>query len=450
MKQNILSLFLIAALINTSCEKYFEKKSDASLIVPTTLEDLQALLDDGNVMNQHTPAILEVPADDMFLTESIFNSLPNQQLAYTWGEYKYRYENDWSLAYSVIYNANLCLERIDKVEKTKQNEILWNNIKGAALFFRAYNMLNLSWAFSKAYDEKSSKNDKGIVLRLSTDFNQPSQRASVQQSYMQILSDLKEAGHFISINTPVTPYRPSRPALYALTARTYLSMRQYDSAFRYADLALQIKDDILDYNDGAVRDGNVPFQNYPYNKEVIFYTKMSNSLSFKAPARASIDTLLFDSYDPDDKRKTVFFLTNRGYPSFKGSYSGSSSDLFTGLATDEVLLIRAECNARLNNLQEAVDDLNTLLKNRWLKGTYTPAVITNQTDLLTTILSERRKELVMRGLRWMDLKRLNAEGANITLIRVVGEQVFSLPPNDARWALPLPDDVIQLTGMQQN
>lgn len=56
----------------------------------------------------------------------------------------------------------------------------------------------------------------------------------------------------------------------------------------------------------------------------------------------------------------------------------------------------------------------------------------------------------MRGLRWMDLKRLNKDSANIILTRQVNGQTYTLQPNDLRYALPLPEDIIQITGMQQN
>jgi len=56
----------------------------------------------------------------------------------------------------------------------------------------------------------------------------------------------------------------------------------------------------------------------------------------------------------------------------------------------------------------------------------------------------------MRTLRYTDLKRLNKEGANITLTRFIKGQTYTLLPNDPRYALPIPDDVIQVSGMPQN
>lgn len=69
---------------------------------------------------------------------------------------------------------------------------------------------------------------------------------------------------------------------------------------------------------------------------------------------------------------------------------------------------------------------------------------------MNIIVQERRKELVFRNLRWMDIKRLNKEGANITLKRIIDGQTFTLPPNNNRFALPLPADIVKMTGMPQN
>jgi len=71
-------------------------------------------------------------------------------------------------------------------------------------------------------------------------------------------------------------------------------------------------------------------------------------------------------------------------------------------------------------------------------------------EALAIILIERRKELLMRGLRWADLKRSNKEGANKTLIRIINGHPVTLPPNDNRYAQPLPNEIILLTGMPQN
>jgi hypothetical protein len=79
-----------------------------------------------------------------------------------------------------------------------------------------------------------------------------------------------------------------------------------------------------------------------------------------------------------------------------------------------------------------------------------PIIVTDSAAALDTILLERRKELVMRTLRWIDIKRLNKEDRNIVPVRIVAGERFSLPPNDNRYALPLPSDVVNISGMPQN
>jgi hypothetical protein len=112
------------------------------------------------------------------------------------------------------------------------------------------------------------------------------------------------------------------------------------------------------------------------------------------------------------------------------------------LTIPEVLLIRAESNARLNKIQLAMDDLNYLRLNRF---TTTNPLIVNLTaatkaEAIQHVLNERRRELCFRGVRFFDMKRLNAiDNANLGIIRkdLDGNDV-SLPANDPRWAMPIP------------
>jgi hypothetical protein len=173
-------------------------------------------------------------------------------------------------------------------------------------------------------------------------------------------------------------------------------------------------------------------------------------LSNVANWAAQIDTSLYASYDDNDLRKSAYFFPNFENYSFKGSYAGSDGVYFTGLATDEIYLIRSECLARNQQKDAALNDLNALLSKRWSAGNFTPITVATAQEALTIILAERRKELVMRGLRWIDIKRLNKEGANIILKRIIATQQFSLQPNEERYALPIPDDIIKQTGIQQN
>jgi hypothetical protein len=166
-----------------------------------------------------------------------------------------------------------------------------------------------------------------------------------------------------------------------------------------------------------------------------------------------VDSNLYVSYADNDLRKTKFFtiLDNLPqYPRFVGSYDFDGNK-YDGLATDEMYLIRAECYARTGNANAAMKDLNTLLVTRWKTGTFIPYVAASADDALNQILAERRKELVYRGLRWTDLRRLNENNQSaITLQRNVNGLLYRLTPNDPKYALPIPDAEISLSGLIQN
>jgi hypothetical protein len=88
---------------------------------------------------------------------------------------------------------------------------------------------------------------------------------------------------------------------------------------------------------------------------------------------------------------------------------------------------------------------------RWAKGTFIPFTASSSDDALIQILNERRKELLYRGLRWTDLRRLNKDPRfAITLKRIINGVSYTLPPNDNRYAWPIPDNEIALTNMPQN
>lgn len=127
-----------------------------------------------------------------------------------------------------------------------------------------------------------------------------------------------------------------------------------------------------------------------------------------------------------------------------------TSAFFTGISTDEVIITMAECYVRLGKIPEAKSSLNLLLEKRYKKGTFKPVDI-NENELLEFVLKERRKELPFRGIRWSDLKRLNLDSKFAKSIsRVWGNEIITLEPGSNRYVFPIPDQVIRLTGIEQN
>lgn len=447
MSKIVQTLLIIGVLFcQWSCKDYLDLKSDNTLVVPTSLDDFQALLNNPvNMNNGTTPSLIEDWADDYFALASRVELFDSQiQKRYIWEIDQLLYPNDWSTCYRPIYYANFCLEGLPKIEKTDVNKAQYDRVKGTALFFRAYFYLKLLWTFSPAYDEATSNTDLGIVLKEDTDFNTRSVRSSVADGYKKMLEDAQNALLLLPVLSDI-PTQPSKVAAHALLARAYLSMRKYDEALYHADEALKIRDDLMDYNkseDGVNASAAVAFNKY--NKETIFYSEMNSyqSIFFMNSNGGRVDTILYASFEDKDLRRQLYFVKSGDYYQNRGIYTGVNFRYFSGLAFDELYLIRAECKARLNDMEGAMRDLNHLLQYRYDNSEpFLKKIALDVKEALEIILLERRKSLIYRGLRFMDIKRLNKEGYNISIRRFLGDKEFNLLPNDSRIVFRLPDDL---------
>lgn len=448
-KYSILLICITFVQLISGCEKYLDIKSDNRLVTPNSLESFQQLLDEANTMNYNTNSYGEASADDYFITDDTYLSLyVEARNKYIWQNFVYNYDNDWARAYIPVYTSNVVLDNINKVERTTRNYSEWDNIYGSALFYRAHSYLNTVWTYSKAYNVETAKDDLGIVLRVNSDLNVRSFRSTVEECYSRILIDLKQASEKLP-SKPFHVLRPSKGAAFGLLARTYLTMGNYEEAFAYADSVIQLSPELLDYRDIGIPSSPTenPFKRF--NKETIFYSQMlgySPTLSL-----GYVDTILFELYSDDDLRKFLFFgEADNGYHQFRGAYSENTYLQFSGITSAEMYLIKAECEIRLNRINDGIKTINNLIEKRYRSDSNKLKGNLGKESLLEAVLLERRKELFFRGLRWSDIKRLNREGANIILKRVVEGKVFELQPNDNRFALPLPDDVLKSTGIQQN
>lgn len=430
-----------------SCNKYLDAKANSNFAVPSSVPDLQALMDRYSNMNNTEAGSGEVSADNYYLSYADWQAMAdNYRAMYKWDSaYVFASSgNDWSNQYLVIYRSNIVLNYAAKINRTANDQTDYNNTIGQAYYFRAKGFLQMASLFSMAYDAVTAKEDLGIPLRTGIDFNVVSVRSNNEETFQQIISDLKNAATLLPL-AQVHVMRPAKAAAYGLLARTLLYMRRYTEAGLYADSCLQLYNKLIDYNSlNAASAYPVP----QFNTEII----CEGMIPVPSPLYniAKIDSALYASYATGDLRKNIFFSKNtNGSYSFKGSYEGGAN-LNSSICTDEMYLIRAECFARANAINPAMNDLNTLMIKRWKAGTFVPFTASNTTDALTIILNERRKELLMRGLRWMDIKRLNKEGAGIVLTRLLNGVSYSLPPNDLRYALAIPEAIIAQTGMLQN
>jgi len=451
MKRNLILYGSLAAVMSLlSCKKYLDAKPDQSLSTISTLYDMQSLLDDYLRLNNQTVAAAVIASDDYYVTDAALDGIAQEgdKRIYHWQKGN-QFEgtlNGWYYSYQAVYYGNAVLDHIIAVPRNTANANEWDNVKGQAYFFKGTGLLFATSIWAEAYDEATAGNSMGVPIRENTDFNIVSTRASLEQCYAQLLSDFKAAAQLLPISQ-IHVMRPSKVAAYAMLSRAYLMMNRYAEAKLYADSALALNPALLDYNELNAAAAN-PFT--PYKGEGLCHLATASPAILNQSNAIVVDEL-YQQYHADDLRKTVFFRNvGTNQYAFKGNYTGGNAQ-FVGPAVDEVYLNRAESLARLNQLPEALADLNELMRKRWNRSkVYVPYASNDQATVIAYVLKERRKELLMRGTRWTDLKRLNRLGVNLEIKRSYNSRAAVLPPNDQRWVLSIPEDVIAMTGMPQN
>lgn len=447
----IVSVLAGCCMLLAACSKKLDMKPNQALLVPVTLEDFQAIANSGLSVGT---VYGEISADNYYILDTRYNALAlDKQAIYTWGNGIFPAGQgiiDWNAPYNRILNANAILEGLAKINPGADST-LYKSLYGTGHFIRALALYQLAQLFCKPYDPATAATDPGVPIRLTADINDRQGRASVRKVYDQILQDTRIAEQNLPTASSYKT-RPIKSAASALLARTYLLTGQYELAEQAADTSLYYYSTLLDFNQlNAGLANPVPL----YNPEVLFHSDavFGGISSVTYVGNFFVDTALYASYAQDDLRRSCFFKTEpSGQISYKGSYTGNSTlTWFTGLATDEVYLIRAECRARTGDLQGGIDDLNALLRKRIRQVSFVPVQAATAEQLLSLIITERRKELIFRGIRWSDLRRLNTDPQfATTLTRLIAGNTYTLEPGSNRYVLPIPGDELLYNPIEQN
>ncbi|MCH7415289.1 RagB/SusD family nutrient uptake outer membrane protein [Belliella sp. R4-6] len=442
--------YITIVVILSSCADFLDERPNKNIVIPETLDELQALLDASPRGMNESPGVHQISSDDFVTTDNGFTGFRNiiEQNAYIWSEEIF--ENlglDWSTPYLQIFYANIVLEGLNNYNSINQDEEERKKvIEGRALFYRAFAYYNLAICFTDHPDNNLNNTTKlGLPLKLSPDINEPIARAELSETFERIIEDLEGAVLYLPENYDFMT-RPSKRAAYAMLSRVHLYLKNYQRSLEFADLALGIDDELLDYNN--VQTSSL-FSFNLENPEIIFFNQML-AYSWNSSTLSFVNPEIYEMYADGDLRKEVFFR-NRGFGiNFLGNYTGGIF-FFTGLANNEVMLNRAECLVRLGEEIQGIEQLNTLLAKRYRVGSFDGIENQQGESLLQLVLKERRKELLFRGIRWADLKRLNTEpGLEQTLRRVVFGTEYVLEPNSPRYVFPIPPQEINQSGIQQN
>lgn len=472
----VYTLIIITSIgmLATSCKKSFLEIVPKGTLIASKTEDYARLLGNLDFMNINiAPAVLlgdEISAVEPFFT----NEGVTDRRLFNWDAVVYEPEQDapdLNSLMNCIYSYNKIINEVP--ESTDGTEQQKKEVIAEARAGRAWCYFHLINFYGKPYNKATSATDPGFPKLTIADATQTNfTRASVEDIHQLIVSDLESA----IVDLPVKAFRRpriSRATGKAILAKVYMTMQEFNKALpllngAFTDLPLTDQVTTLyNYNVTFATGGiflpinSVNGPAYPTtgsNTEVMlsrqftsFYTYVLNTMVL-SPETVQL-------FDPADLRLKFYVNTARPSGSLPtGTLRKRQSGLIqTGFVLPDLYLLRAECRARAEDFTGAIEDLETLRKNRLPAGKFSVPgeVSTDKKKLVNFIIEERIREFAVTGYRWIDMRRLSADPlfAGIQFKhKIIKEDnsftEFTLPA--ARFALRFPQKVMEQNPAMQN
>lgn len=376
-------------------------------------------------------------------------------------------EEIWAIHYKTITLANIAIERIPTIE---MDETLRARFVGEAKFLRGLLYFNLVRMYGKV----------PLVIQENAELYPP--QSEIDLIYDQIITDLSEAYPVLPKSYPIGNGRGRATwgAAKSLLAKVYLTTKQWDLAAANAKDVIDSKEyslweDFADVFKLSSRGGKEAVFSIGFGDGggAISFWEVGQFLVRLLPSELSVEGVqnaqgwqiptmyLFDSYDIDDRRREVTFITEihntdgttktirpyiQKYWDRDAEPKGNeSSNDFPVIRYAEVLLIYAEALNEIGgaNTDAALDYINMVRKRARYNGTtYENALPDysglNQVQTREAILKERMFELAGEGHRWFDLVRFNKLEAQVKLAKP------TITPTAKNYLFPIPQYEIDL------
>ena len=402
-------------------------------------------LQSGSYYGVDYPAFLDLSGDDVIHTGtfSTFADADNNTLTAD----NTTIRGIWDAIYDGINRANTVIARVPSIAGLSDDERA--QISGEAYFARALMYHDLVKVFGD-----TSASGLGVPIRttpttsIAETFNVT--RATVGAVYTQINSDLDQAEGLLTDNGLTR--RASLGAVFALRARVKLYQKDYAAALAAADVVIGSGNYRLAprYGDLFTADGSDTPEDIlrltftPQDANNLAYYYLSRSVGGRreiAPTSALRN--LYESIDQRRDYNISFDARGRRYGSKYPSPVGSE-DLHI-IRLGEVYLIKAEAEANLGQLAQAVTTLNVVRARagatQYVFGT---AGVTTPQEIIDLVIKERRLELAFEGHRFADLIRLR-----IAIPVLSAFNGYAVDPWQAHY--PIPQAEIDVApSLQQN
>ncbi len=447
-------LVLLACLC--SCDDYLSNVPKGQRI-PTTLNDFSVMLADEytNCREDVTQAL--VLLNDRYVSDGYLSYYELWNANYFWNENADRIamnksdETTYYNGYAGISTANLIIENAPTA--TEATDAERGQVIAQAKILRAMKYFTLVNYYAKTYNAATAATDGGVPLITSAEVGATYTQPSVQEIYDFIVQDISEA-------LPALPERAlnvlyaDKATAYALAARVYLQMGNYQEALASAGEALKRNDRLFDwvafYNDNAavlsvpdVYQSITSPMGFDYEENYIF-CHGNNSYSGN-------DLQMREDRGNRFEQGDAHFMSRWKIRTMAGStyYNPNMGGYFNrgGLTTTEVYLIQAECMARTGNVAGAMDVLNKVRQKRILPEYYQPLAASSADVAIDMIIKVKGDALVQTIIPFCDARRLNLEPAHAhTLTKVENGQQYTLSPSSHMWVMPFPMGAVKNSG----
>jgi starch-binding outer membrane protein, SusD/RagB family len=328
----------------------------------------------------------------------------------------------YNTSYDIINQANLILEFTDALQDATDGEK--KQIKAEALTARAYSHFLLTEIYSQNYDFTDDASHLGIIYNnksINNGLQYPS-RETVADTYTFIINDLKNAINFygdtVLLNGPDYSYFNKTNAK-ALLARVYLSKQDWKNAYELADDVITNSGISLISSSNYIAEWDKPDTpvseillefSIPKNDVGVASASLATFFGYTSDSQfgsyvASLD--LYNLYESTDIRKQLF--TNHPLTTevnlqaevldyyFTKKFQGNPG--YVAFRLSEQYLIRAEAALKLDNIDQAKTDINTIRERA------KASLLSDVENLEEAIFLERRKEMCFEGHFFFDIAR---------------------------------------------
>jgi hypothetical protein len=411
-----------------SCRKSFLEIDPKGKLIAKNVSDYDLLLNSSDLSNTGGANAQVYLGDEMAAAEPYFAaSEPRTQRLFNWNPVVYEPQENAPETESLLSQVYIYNKIINEIEAAAGGtDVQKRSIRAEARAGRAWVYFLLINYFGKPYNQANSSTDPGFPIITEADVTATTfARAPVAAVYDFIVEDLLAAIADLPAQT-THRLRMSKAAAEALLGKVYMFMGKFNEALPLLNNAMDhiqlaaVPMQLTDYNSAFAPGGSfMPLSIFgpsmpllTEDTETMYARQFSNFWILSSELVISPSTVsLFKSSDLRLKfYSDMPFPAGPTYPAGLLRRMGPITNSY-GVVLPDLILLRAECRVRLNDLPGAVADVESLRSKRMpVADVAVPgAVAGNQQLLLEYILQERIREFASLGYRWFDMRRLSVD-----------------------------------------